>query len=112
MFKNKKPPGNFSLIISTRTTSLKIRLLNHIFLYMICSFFKDEKEPKNLSLKEDFALQRSLIGCIFTNSLKIIFTPFILCFIHAFSDLNLPLGFCYIVHLLFKKLSIVSITYL
>ena len=29
-----------------------------------CSLFKDEKEPKNLSLKEDFALQRPPKGWV------------------------------------------------
>jgi len=30
----------------------------------ICSLFKDEKEPKNLYLKKDFASHRSPIGRI------------------------------------------------
>ncbi len=51
----------------------------HIFLlflnFIICSVFKDEKEPKNLFLKEDFALHRSPKGWINQGIYKVTIAP-------------------------------------
>ncbi len=53
----------FSLIkpIKILVTLATLIITNQIDCMLICSVFKDKKEPKNLSLKEDFASQRSPI---------------------------------------------------
>ena len=66
----------------------------------ICSIFKDEKEPKNLNLKKDFALQRSLIRWINYGINKEIICPLNPGLIQVYGDLNLPLGYVRIVSVL------------
>jgi len=67
-------------------------LTGQVNLFGICSIFKDEKEPKNLFLKEDFASHRSLIRWINYGINKEIICPLNPGLIQVYGDLNLPLG--------------------